>query len=234
MAGSSQGVFKHNGFTMKQLLIIGVSLVVGFITGSYWASPNNISANITSNAIDTKNADIVQLQNHNANLQLENNSLRQRLIAKQSSSQLTTQNSTSSATSASGNQAEHELAIVELEMTAEKIHNTLRNNNYNSSYLAKNFENEKTDYAWAEAEQQKLSNWFINNHEFSGLALREVSCRTTQCKISVAANTNEQANEILTKLSSVLSENYKSSLHFADTDIASGKTTLYISFAQDQ
>lgn len=224
---------------MKQLLFIGVSLGIGFISGNYWASLDNISANIPSNAIDTKNAGIIQLQNHNANLQLENNSLRQQLINRQNSSQLTTQNSTfanstSSAVSTSSNQAESELAAVKLKMTEEKIHNTLRNNNYNSSYLAKNFEDEKTDHIWAEAEQQKLSNLFINNDEFSNLALREISCRTTQCKISVAANTNEQANEALTKLSSALSENNKSSLYFSDTDIANSKTTLYISFAQDE
>ncbi|MEN0036419.1 MAG: hypothetical protein AAGC78_05100 [Cellvibrio sp.] len=223
---------------MKQLLKIGTALALGVLLGSYGKSKTENSAGAQPLIAPVQAMEVEQLKTQNANLLQENSSLRQQLLAVVNQlQQITVQSSSSIANVESAdikNQNELEINTLKSKIISDKIIKKLNDHSNDlSSTLAQEFNNEAINYEWAEAEQQKLSSWFSNDAEFAGLALQSVSCRTTQCKISVAAVTHEQANNIVTTLSHALKEHYESSVYFSDTNLTRNTTELYISFAPD-
>lgn len=224
---------------MKYVIQIGIALALGVLVGGYGVSRTERSADIESRIESVRVEEVGQLKTQNANLLQKNNMLRQQLAAALNQSQQVITQATTSATHNVAqveidNQGETGINKLRSKIIADKIIKKLNDHSHDlSSTLAQEFNNEAINYEWAEAEQQKLSGWFSNDVEFAGLALQNVSCRTTQCKISVAASTLEQANSIFTTLSNALKERYKSSLYFSDTDLTNNTTALYISFAPD-
>jgi len=98
-----------------------------------------------------------------------------------------------------------------------------------SDRLSSQFEDEAVDYDWAQKEEQKISASFSNHQELAGLALQGVSCRSTQCKLSVAINDINHANEVFSKIELVLKEKYPESVVFASPDFSKNISNFYIS-----
>ena len=224
---------------MKQLIVGALVLVTGVLLGYYGDNLTKPKENIQSLPSHVQVVEFEQLKTESARLQQENGSLRHQLMVALNQPKKTIDQTTQSVTARPmqtevKSQADFELAALKTKIIENKIVKKLSDSpQHLSNILAQEFNSEAINYEWADAEQQKLSSWFSNNKEFAGLALQDISCRTTQCKISVAASTQEQANSIFMTLSNELKERYASSLYFTDMDLENNTTSLYISFAQD-
>ncbi|MFC3116652.1 S10 family serine carboxypeptidase-like protein [Cellvibrio fontiphilus] len=223
----------------QQVVLIGVALVAGFLMGNFYATPADNASHKIAQSNESTLVLLEQLKNQNANLLQELNSLRKRMAIAQSSSsteiiQTAESDNLDTAQTELNKQTALELQTLKSKMIANEILGKINNNPEElSSVLAQEFNSEAVNQQWAEAEQQKLSNWFVNNEAFSGLALQGVTCRTTQCKISVAASTTEQANNIFEVLSHALKEQYEFSLYYSDVDLTQNTAALYISFSPE-
>lgn len=223
----------------QQVVLIGVALIVGFLIGSFYATATEGSSQKVAQTNGAVFVELELLKDQNANLLQEVDTLRKKLMMGSGNSQESIARTPNPDGINIGkekldNQTVQELQALKSKIIANEILGKINNNPEElSSVLAQEFNSEAVNHQWAETEQQKLSNWFVDNEEFSGLALQGVTCRTTQCKISVAASTPEQANNIFEVLSSALKEQYAFSLYYSDVDLAHNTAALYISFSPD-
>lgn len=223
----------------QQVVLIGVAMVLGFLLGSFYATSTDGSSHKVVQTNDSALVELERLKDQNASLLQEIDTLRRKLaveprISQKSIARTSNPDDVNSRKAELDNQTAQEMQALKSKMIANEILGKINNNPEElSSVLAQEFNSEAVNHQWAETEQQRLSNWFVNNEEFSGLALQGVTCRTTQCKISVAASTPEQANNIFEVLSSALKEQYAFSLYYSDVDLTHNTAALYISFSPD-
>ena len=98
--------------------------------------------------------------------------------------------------------------------------------------LARRFKREEIDFNWALEHEKKLLNLFFQNPNLNGLALKDVQCRTTQCRIMISISNIEQANASVNRLSEALKQNDEGlspAMIITALDQKEGLTTLYIS-----
>jgi len=99
--------------------------------------------------------------------------------------------------------------------------------------MQKNFNEEDVEPDWSYREELNVTDMFYESDELEGLALLEVECRKTQCRVTVAANNIAQANEIVARVSNgFASENDYRQLVAAPSH-EKRATTLYISRDSD-
>lgn len=223
----------------QQVVLIGAAVVSGFLLGNFYQTPTDGSSQKVVQTNDSALVELERLKDQNANLLQEVDALRKELTLVSASLQesiIQTAKPSDVNIGKAGleNKTVQEMQALKSKIIANEILGKINNDPEKLSHvLAQEFNSEEVNQQWADAEQHKLSNWFVNNEAFSGLALQGVTCRTTQCKISVAASTPEQANNIFEILSNALKEEYEYSLYYSDIDLAHNTAALYISFSPD-
>ncbi|HEY0894799.1 MAG TPA: hypothetical protein VGE32_17180, partial [Cellvibrio sp.] len=106
----------------------------------------------------------------------------------------------------------------------EKIGNNLDN------YAAKindEFDNEKKDVFWSEQEEEKLRTAINQDKELSDIAIRDIECKTSQCKISVFSGNADQNQMIFEKLTRSLSTLYQNPTYYSNPLENNGVKTIY-------
>lgn len=223
----------------QQVVLIGVAMVLGFLLGNFYTTPTDGSSHKVVQTNDSALVELERLKDQNSSLLQEVNVLRKKLTLvsgspQESIIQTARPDDISHGKAELENKTVQEMQALKSKIIATEILGKINNHPEElSSVLSQEFNNEAVNHQWAEAEQQRLSSWFVNNEEFSGLALQDITCRTTQCKISVAASTREQANDIFEVLSNALKEQYEFSLYYSDVDLTHNTAALYISFSSD-
>lgn len=118
---------------------------------------------------------------------------------------------------------------------AEALYNWLNDSLLTSSDFDLNremqigFERESINVFWAEEQEAKMQNVFNVNSDFSGIALKEVSCRSTQCRLSIAITDMDQANTLVELVSKAVQDEQPYSTVIATPDEQAGVTKIYIS-----
>lgn len=97
------------------------------------------------------------------------------------------------------------------------------------SAMQQGFDQEVRDSNWAETEEIKVSDLFFESEYLDGLALRDIECRETQCRLSIAVNNLDQANSTVDNLlnSFVSQEDFRQIV--AAPNLEENVTTLYVS-----
>jgi ribosomal protein S17E len=106
----------------------------------------------------------------------------------------------------------------------DKIGNNL------DTYAAKitdDFNNEKKDVFWSEQEEIKLRTAINQDAELSHIAIRDIECKTSQCKISVFSGNAEQNQEIFEKLTRSISKLYQNPSYYSNPLESNGIKTIY-------
>lgn len=106
----------------------------------------------------------------------------------------------------------------------EKIGNNLEN------YAAKindEFDNEKKDVFWSEQEEEKLRTAINQDTELSDIAIRDIECKTSQCKISVFSGNTDQNQIIFEKLTRSISKLYQNPSYYSNPLESNGVKTIY-------
>lgn len=106
----------------------------------------------------------------------------------------------------------------------EKIGNDLDN------YAAKindEFDNEKKDVFWSEQEEEKLRTAINQDIELSDIAIRDIECKTSQCKISVFSGNTDQNQIIFEKLTRSISKLYQNPSYYSNPLESNGVKTIY-------
>jgi hypothetical protein len=140
----------------------------------------------------------------------------------------------SSANSEQGRGKEEELEALKLEKKAGKFTEWLKDAitedpNFDvGDYLSKHLSSEKIDSTWASEHESNLASLLRDNKNFSGIAVKDINCYSTYCKVSLSAANQVQADEILSKTSRTLYESKQPSQVIAAPNISNSATTLYI------
>lgn len=91
------------------------------------------------------------------------------------------------------------------------------------------FDQEVRDSNWAEQEEVKVSDLFFESEHLEGLALSDIECRETQCRLSIAVTNLDQANSAVDDLlnSFVSQQDFRQIVAAPNPD--ENLTTLYVS-----
>jgi hypothetical protein len=93
------------------------------------------------------------------------------------------------------------------------------------------FGTEAVDPQWAGGQQAKFVDLFRRNKNLSGLALQDVECRSTHCRVTVRLSDMAQSAEVMQSMSRALTSNdlgipLTSSLGAMDPD--AGVANIYV------
>ncbi|WP_049629390.1 hypothetical protein [Cellvibrio sp. pealriver] len=121
--------------------------------------------------------------------------------------------------------AKRELALAEIKQkfTAEKDSSSL------FRQIEDKFEVEPVDLEWAPRRENELSNLFIENDKLAEIAVKNMECRSDQCKIVLAATHLEDANKHFESLFQALGDSGGYVSLVASPDVQQNMTTLYVS-----
>ena len=98
-----------------------------------------------------------------------------------------------------------------------------------STKMQTHFASEAVDVFWAEEQEARIQNIFNVNTDLSGIALKETSCRSTQCRLSIAITDMDQANNLVELVSSAIQDEKAYYTVIAIPDEQVGVTKIYIS-----
>ncbi|WP_052691913.1 hypothetical protein [Teredinibacter purpureus] len=110
---------------------------------------------------------------------------------------------------------------------------TARKDNLNPLQVVNNrFEEEAVDYDWAANREDELFSMFDNQNELQNIAPLSVNCKTTNCKVVLAVESERQAEELSTLYSRSMLESEGAGMplsvsHFFDS--VSGELVFYLS-----
>lgn len=93
--------------------------------------------------------------------------------------------------------------------------------------LSTDFDSEKRDTFWSEQQETKLRAAISQDAELSGIAVRDIECKTSQCKISVFSGNAEQNQEIFEKLTRSVSKLYQNASYYSNPLENDGVKTIY-------
>lgn len=95
--------------------------------------------------------------------------------------------------------------------------------------MQQGFDQEVRDSDWAETEETKVSDLFFESEYLEGLALHNIECRKTQCRLSIAVNSLDQANNTVDNLlnSFVSQQDFRQIV--AAPNLEENVTTLFVS-----
>lgn len=125
----------------------------------------------------------------------------------------------------------HAAEVKLAEMRAEKFSKWLldgskKDTSLNSGMQAQ-FNAEPVNQEWASHQEKQLSDMFAERKELAGFALKQTSCRTSQCQISIGITGIDQANTIAELFSKLAAEqNFMSVVSVPD--VVANMATFYI------
>ena len=217
-----------------------IGLVIAFLSGSAstWlflnaekSTQNTIPTSLSNvpNSIDYA-AIAIELGDEVKKLKIENAQLNAQLtdtinsIANQMSDTSAEKNTNSTNT----NLAEQELITYKLNEIStniiEKIDGDLLGY---ANKLSADFDSEKKDIFWSEQQEIKLRTAISQDAELSDIAVREIECKTSQCKISVFSGNAEQNQEVFEKITRSVSKLYQNANYYSNPLENDGVKTIY-------
>jgi hypothetical protein len=213
-----------------------IGLVIAFLSGvsSTWifidiekklqntasASPNDTPLNMDYSArLNELSNDIKMLKMENAHLIYKLNSITQENKKKSAEHIIKP---------AAPDLTEQELVTYKLNEIStniiEKMGEGLQNY---ADKISTDFNNENEDIFWSEQQEAQLRAAINQDTELSGIAIRDIECKTSQCKISVFSGNLEQNQEIFEKLTRSIGKLYKNPSYYADPLESNGIKTIY-------
>lgn len=93
--------------------------------------------------------------------------------------------------------------------------------------ISSDFNNENEDIFWSEQKEAQLRAAINQDTELSGIAIRDIECKTSQCKVSVFSGNLEQNQEIFEKLTRLIGKLYKNPSYYTDPLERNGIKTIY-------
>lgn len=217
-----------------------IGLVIAFLSGSAstWlflnaekSTQNTIPTSLSNvpNSIDYA-AIAIELGDEVKKLKIENAQLNAQLtdtinsIANQMSDTSAEKNTNSTDT----NLVEQELITYKLNEIStniiEKIDGDLLGY---ANKLSADFDSEKKDIFWSEQQEIKLRTAISQDAELSDIAVREIECKTSQCKISVFSGNAEQNQEVFEKITRSVSKLYQNANYYSNPLENDGVKTIY-------
>lgn len=213
-----------------------IGLIIAFLSGivSTWAfidikkdAPNTTSASFNNTPMNIEHsARIDELKNEVNRLKIENSLLTDKLNS--------ITNKIDKAPAEQGinptipDLAEQELAAYKLKEVStdiiEKIGDDLQNY---ADKIFTDFNNENKDIFWSEEQEKKLSAAITQDTELSGIAIRDIECKTSQCKIIVFSGNAEQSQEIFEKLTKSIGQLYQNPTYYTNPLESNGTKTIY-------
>lgn len=238
MNGSDNSRFDY----MKNRPVLHIFILItvfgsGFLFGNINnTAPLAASKNVTAQQENTENS-----RKELELLRTENESLKRQLVNTPVATTLNkTASNTGGTNGSQGDISRCEEELKALTKTASEAESTLIGKNLEHALnnadgfksiedkLENNFKNESTDVNWANQEQQKYMNFFSQSEELAGIGLIDVVCKSEQCKISIAANSVDESNNISGKVASVLQKSKKPSNFMVVPDLEKSNTNLYV------
>lgn len=213
-----------------------IGLIIAFLSGivSTWAfidikkdAPNTTSASFNNTPMNIEHsARIDELKNEVNRLKIENSLLTDKLNS--------ITNKIDKAPAEQGinptipDLAEQELAAYKLKEVStdiiEKIGDDLQNY---ADKIFTDFNNENKDIFWSEEQEKKLRAAITQDTELSGIAIRDIECKTSQCKIIVFSGNAEQSQEIFEKLTKSIGQLYQNPTYYTNPLESNGTKTIY-------
>lgn len=180
------------------------------------------------------------LQQTIAQLQLENNRLKDLLDEHSSKKDLLANQINQAPTAPDENQKQLQKQLQQLEMEKQlrnandfssRIMDAQKNNpNFSLNHaLAQGFNNEPRDPQWADEQENTYRNLFSATTELAGFALRDSQCKSSQCELTVSISNLEQSDQLLEKINNTLAANNKHAVIVIAPDAQAGISKLYIS-----
>ena len=93
--------------------------------------------------------------------------------------------------------------------------------------LSTDFDSEKKDIFWSEQQEIKLRTAISQDAELSDIAIRDIECKTSQCKISVFSANAEQNQDVFEKLTRSVSKLYQNASYYSNPLENDGIKTIY-------
>jgi hypothetical protein len=109
------------------------------------------------------------------------------------------------------------------------IKNALQNGAHPTELMRARFEQEAVDDQWAPKQEQKILELFSSSDDLRGTAVKSTKCRTTQCEISLATNSQEQSFQQFEKANKAFQNRSPGNFVTFVTNMETNTTTLYIS-----
>lgn len=99
----------------------------------------------------------------------------------------------------------------------------------------KEFEQEAIDTRWANQYQNQLSNFFRTDDQLNDVVPQSIECRSSRCRISIAVGSQQQFNQVASKLINTITSGKHSDITakaLVSPDMEEGVLQLYV--ARDQ
>lgn len=224
---------------LKPLWLAGILITLAGLM-NYLTSPASSSAEVLAQArqIAELHQTLNKLQAHNQQLERELQSLQRQLPLNPPApltptdtkplSQPTDKPADAAATAT--------LALLQEERLRHKnveydtwLRGALQNGTNPAALMGTRFEQEAVDDRWAPQQEQRILDLFSRNDELRGIAVKSAKCRTTQCEISLAANTQEQSFQLFEKASKAFQSQSPGNFMTFATNMETNTATLYLS-----
>lgn len=123
---------------------------------------------------------------------------------------------------------QQELATYKLHEISNNLKEKIGNNLHKyAAEITDDFHNEKKDIFWSEQEEIKLRTAINQDTGLSDIAIRDIECKTSQCRISVFSGNAEQNQEIFEKLTRSISKLYQNASYYSNPLESNGIKTIY-------
>ncbi len=238
------------------VIFFSLGAAIGYLASSSNDYPHNDHPNneSTNNFFDISNNEnralIKELEEKNIALQMEIDILKRSqtttstltAIDRQNNQSLKNHETQQEKLTEAGNsnqenikELQQEIAMRDARQFTDSVLSNITKNNYQNFSLnvTSQFQNQPIDTEWAEAEESKINNIFIERAELSTVALINTECKTSQCKVSFAASDTEQSSEIARQLTDILTESNGSSFYTLVHNHENSTTDIYISNSAD-
>lgn len=97
-----------------------------------------------------------------------------------------------------------------------------------ASDITNDFNNENKDIFWSEQEELHLRKAIDQNVEFGDIAIRDIECKSSQCKISAFSGGDEHNQVIFEKLTALINNQYENISYYSNPLENEGIKTIYI------
>ena len=100
-----------------------------------------------------------------------------------------------------------------------------------STVLANDFYDEIIDFEWARNKENYIFSLFTNDTSLADYSLNQVECRSSRCKLTLLVADNEQANTIVSHLSTAIKNANPGSeapMLVADLDLENNSTNIFL------
>lgn len=188
----------------------------------------------SSFATEKLQATITALTQENALLQSEIDKINRQCISADPVKSSNTQHSTPTTSSDAYTTQDGAITNIQLAQENENIYRWLddaikRDPNFDiGEHMQSRFENESPDTEWAGQQEIALVNLFSSSKDFSGIALKGIQCRTTQCQVQLSTENITQANTLVELASANLLAGNLPATVIAAPDLNTNTLTLYI------